>query len=108
MARNAELDATLAKVDAATNCIGDSAGKLSTAVDGVSTRVFALTEVISTRMSDAEVASVKAALDSETDRLDVVATALDTMETSLNGIAANPATPVPEPVPIPEPTPEPV
>lgn len=107
MARNPDLDATLGQVDEATNRIGASAGKLSTAVDGVSTRVFALTELIKTRMTDEEVAQVKAALDSETNRLDTVSAALDVMESTLNGIAADSSNPVPEPTPIPEPTPEP-
>ena len=105
--RNPDLDAALQKVDTATNALADNAGNLATAVDGVSTRVAALIDKINSRMTDAEVAAVKDTLNSETDRLDVVSSALGAVQQTLSGIASDSSNPVPDTPPVPEPTPEP-
>lgn len=104
MPRNAELDAAVAALNVATNTLGAGVTAVQTGLDGVSTRVFALTAKISTRMSDADVAAVKTALDVETNRIDNANVALAAIATSLTGVAVDPADPVPDPIP--EPVPE--
>lgn len=101
MARNPDLDAALAAVDVATTGLGAGVTALQAALDALSTRVFALTTIISTRMSDAEVAAVKNSLDVETNKIDNAVVGLGAIADALNQIAVDPTDPVPEPVPEP-------
>lgn len=96
-----ELSAAVAALNTATTSLGTGAAALATAYDALSTRVFALSALISTRMSDADVAAVKTALDAETNRIDNGVVALNAIAEALNGLAADPADPVPDPVPDP-------
>lgn len=101
MARNPELDAALEKIDDGTNRLGSSVSNVSTALDGVSTRVFALTEKIKTSMTPEEVASVKNSIDIETDKIDASVVAFNDIATAMNGIAVDADVPVPEiPAPV--------
>lgn len=96
-----ELTAALATLNTATSGLGAADDALATAFDALSTRVFALTTKISTRMTDADVAAVKAALDAETNRIDNGVVALRAIADAANAMAVTPADPVPEPVPPP-------
>lgn len=101
MARNPELDAALGAINVATNRLGEGVTALQTGLDGASTRVFAITELIKTQMTAAEVAEARSVIDAETNRIDNAAAAMGVIAVALNGIAANPTAPVPEPVPEP-------
>lgn len=103
MAVNPEVTAALALLNTATNTLGDGVTSVATALDGLSTRVFALVEKLNTHMTEAEVAAVKQSLDQETNRIDQAVVGLGAIATSLNGLAADPVNPVPEPVPPPPP-----
>jgi hypothetical protein len=96
-----DLTDALKAIDDATTKLGTNMTTLSTAVAGVSSRVDALKGSIGEGMTAEQVQAAHSALDAEAAKLDTVATALDTTATTLNGIAADPATPVPTPVPPP-------
>lgn len=102
----AELTNSIAQLNTATNTLGDGTAALAREFDALSTRVFALADQISTRMTDAEVAAVKTALDQETNRIDNGVVALSAIAASMSGLATTPTNPVPTPVP--EPIPEPL
>src|SRR5262245_20703173 len=96
------LKETLDQLDAATNKLADHVGTLSSAVDGVSTRVAALIDKLSTSMSAHDLAAAKAVLDAETSQLDAITSGLDTIASTLNQVAADKTEPVPEVPPAPE------
>jgi len=95
MTQNQALADALTAIDNATTRLGTSTANVSTNVDGVSTRVDALVKSLADSATPEQIAEFKTAMDAETTRLDAAAVALDTISTTLNGIAADPATPVP-------------
>jgi len=94
------LNDALAAVDTATSKLGVNVTTLSSAADGISTRIAAMADTISTSMTAEDVAAAKATLDTETSKLDLVSLGLDHIATALDGMATSPTTPVP---PLPDP-----
>jgi len=93
------LSDALGAIDAATTRLGTSVANVATNVDGVSIRVWALVQELGTKPSAAELVAFKAAMDSETSKLDSAAASLDTVSTVLGGIGADMQNPVPTPPP---------
>ncbi len=100
---NPDYTAALQAVNDATNRLAADAGKLSDVVTGVATRVQAIADALAATAGNptaADVATAVSQMTSHVATLNQVSDALDAAETTLTGIAANPATPVPVTPPV--------
>lgn len=97
---DADYTTALAAVNDATNHIGTVLGKLSDIVTGVGTRVQALADKLNAAPSAADVKTAAAQMTAHAGTLNGAADLIDQAESTLQGIAANPAVPVPDTPPI--------